>query len=738
MIKKILLIMAMLLYATNASADTFSMDWLTPLSTDWFMNNFVDKYLNPEALGVFSGIMALFLSFLLVLGGILAAYTLIAGTMATAHDGEMLGKKWSSMWLPIRTALGTAMLLPMPTGFCAIHMVIYSFIKAGVGLAGTMIPLAIACITIFFDYSSVSSNLEIRKLAKDTLLGAACVQIYNEETARELAQSSKYFRGNVQYFSVQNFEAKSDGKRVIGYNFGGLKDDWNTGDKSQMCGFLRLDVSNSGEQQNALASGSGYKPLVDVSSIQNAVQQAQAKALNKMVLDAIAYSDTLVKADPANPKPINDKIEEMTAAYKKSMNDAGKLAMAQAIKVDSIADITEKGWAFFGAYYMKIVQSINGTNAAMNSIPASSGQAAERLNYLADRFGPRFEKVKHIVNRSDKLNADTTNIAGEDSSLFTSLLRGANSNGGIFMGDGKVDQLLSITQQVNVGNHVLNGVAAMGIGASSVSLLALIPKLSDVLIAAGTIIGPFFSFLMIVGLINGIMLAYVIPMIPYIIWMGIVLSYMATCIEAYVASPMWVLAHLAPDADDVVGKQGQGYMLTLVVTLKPGLAIFGFLASFVMMCAGAALINATFLIATSFVDSGWLGITYSIAMIAVYMCLNLNNTMNATRVMSTLPDTVLEWIGARATSLGGKVMGGSEEALNSAKSNTTNTVERAGQATASSMSNMARNREKKRDIEPKGGNEGNIGKGNNQEPTNNTTADKGNHGQSITDLNPKE
>ncbi|HCS1565920.1 TPA: hypothetical protein OQM52_004353, partial [Shigella flexneri] len=85
-----------------------------------------------------------------------------------------------------------------------------------------------------------------------------------------------------------------------------------------------------------------------------------------------------------------------------------------------------------------------------------------------------------------------------------------------------------------------------------------------------------------------------------------------------------------------------------------------------------------------------------------------------------------------------KVMGGSEEALSNAKSNTTNTVERAGQATASSMSNMARNREKKRDIEPKGGNEGNIGKGSNQEPTNNTPTDKGNHGQSIKDLNPKE
>lgn len=728
MIKKIMLIMAMLLYATTASAN----DWLTPLPTDWFMNNFVDKYLNPYQIGVFSGIMALFLSFLLMLGGILAAYVLIAGTMVTAHDGEMLGKKWSSMWLPIRTALGTAFLLPLPTGFSAIHAVVYFFIKMGVALATSMIPLAIACLTIFFDYSSLSSNLEVRKLAKDTLLGATCIKIYNEEAARELAQNRKYFSGSIQYFSVQNFESSSDGKRIIGYNFGGLKDDWGSGDKSQMCGFLRLDVTNTGEQQNALASGSGYKPLVDVATIQTAVQEAQAKALNKMVLEAIAYSETLANPEPSDTKSVNEKIEQMADEYKKSMSTAGKLAMIQAVKIDAIADITEKGWAFFGAYYMKIVQAINGTTAAMNSIPASSGQASESLNYQADRFGPRYAKVKSLVNGSDKLNVDATNVAGEDDSLFTSVLRGANSNGGWFMGDGKVDQLLSITQQVNVGNHVLNGVAAMGIGAGTASLLALIPRLSDAMITAGTIIGPFFSFLMVVGFVNGIMLAYVIPMIPYIVWMGIVLSYMATCIEAMIASPMWVLAHLAPDADDVVGKQGQGYMLILVLTLKPALAVFGFVASFVMMCAGAALINATFLIATSFVSSGFLGITYSIAMVAVYMCLNLNNTMNATRVMSTLPDSILEWIGARATSLASKVMGGSEEAINHAKSNVSEFSSQGLQSTTQAVSNMARRHERKQDIERS--NEGNVNKGSNQESTENKTEDKGNRGQSITDL----
>lgn len=51
--------------------------------------------------------------------------------------------------------------------------------------------------------------------------------------------------------------------------------------------------------------------------------------------------------DPTNTKAVNDKIEEMSLEYKKSMNEAGKLAMAQAIKIDSIADITEKGWAFW-------------------------------------------------------------------------------------------------------------------------------------------------------------------------------------------------------------------------------------------------------------------------------------------------------------------------------------------------------------------------------------------------------
>jgi len=732
------------LFTTVANAEGLSPDMMVPRSTDWFLINFIDKYINPDNVSVLSGPMLIFLYFIMFLAGILAAYTLIAGTMATAHDGEMLGKKWSSAWVPIRTVLGTAMIAPVSNGFAVIHFAIYKMIFMGVGVAGWLVPVAVLSLTNLMSHSSVSADMEVRKLAKDTILGTACVQLYNDKLSKYLIQSrnSGYPETDVQFYSVQNFEAKSQGKRVVGYNFGGPKD-FLSGNKTQTCGFVRLEITSEGELQKELAGSAGYKPLVDVASVQAAVQEAQAKALANMTQAAMNYAPVLIKTDSANAEKVNEKVEELTQAYKSEMKRAAIVALIKANNVDAVNEISEKGWAFLGAYYMKIVQAINNTNAAVNSVPSSSGQAqaieSDSLSYSwYGSFMNTYERLQTMLKDADAYNADTTDLSGQDSSLFTKLIKGFTSNGGVFTGDGNVDQLLSITQQINVGNHVLNSVGAAGIFVSSASLLALIPKVSDVIIAAGTIIGPFFSIIMIVGLVNGIMLAYVIPMIPYIIWIGVVVSYMAVCIEAMIAAPMWVMAHLSPDADDIVGKQGQGYMLSVILTMKPPLAVFGFIASFIIMSVGAMLINATFLIATSFVNSGWLGLTYTIAMTAVYMTLNLNNTMNATRVMTTLPDSILEWLGARSTSLSGKVMGGSEQAVQNAKSNTSEVGQKVGHAMNQSLTSGMKAANKIVSPPPKKGNDDNgtneITKGNNDVNSASGSEPKGNNGKPLSDL----
>lgn len=67
----------------------------------------------------------LFNNIALVMGGFVILYAIIVSTMNTAHDGEMLGKKWSSVWIPLRAAGGFSLLLPVKVGgyaFCQVFV----------------------------------------------------------------------------------------------------------------------------------------------------------------------------------------------------------------------------------------------------------------------------------------------------------------------------------------------------------------------------------------------------------------------------------------------------------------------------------------------------------------------------------------------------------------------------------------------------------------------------------------
>ncbi|ASK94656.1 DotA/TraY family protein [Xanthomonas citri] len=72
---------------------------------------------------------------ILALGMLFVIFTTIKGAVDTAHDGEFLGKKMSSVWVPLRTAAGTAFLLPLQSGFSLIQIAVLWIAIHGVGLA---------------------------------------------------------------------------------------------------------------------------------------------------------------------------------------------------------------------------------------------------------------------------------------------------------------------------------------------------------------------------------------------------------------------------------------------------------------------------------------------------------------------------------------------------------------------------------------------------------------------------
>lgn len=74
----------------------------------------------------------------LSVGAMIVVYTTVAGLLSTASEGEFLGKKWSGLWVPVRTVLGIIGLFPSSGGYCAIQVIIMWLILQGVGLADTL------------------------------------------------------------------------------------------------------------------------------------------------------------------------------------------------------------------------------------------------------------------------------------------------------------------------------------------------------------------------------------------------------------------------------------------------------------------------------------------------------------------------------------------------------------------------------------------------------------------------
>lgn len=90
----------------------------------------------PALLGT---IFKVFNTALLAVGALIVTYTTVVGVLATAQEGEFLGKKWGggggALWIPIRTVAGIAALFPTKAGYCAIQVIIMWCIVQGIGAA---------------------------------------------------------------------------------------------------------------------------------------------------------------------------------------------------------------------------------------------------------------------------------------------------------------------------------------------------------------------------------------------------------------------------------------------------------------------------------------------------------------------------------------------------------------------------------------------------------------------------
>jgi conjugal transfer/type IV secretion protein DotA/TraY len=254
---------------------------------------------------------------------------------------------------------------------------------------------------------------------------------------------------------------------------------------------------------------------------------------------------------------------------------------------------------------------------------------------------------------------------------------------------GGLMSLGQVLMNVSLAAFAAAGILASGTGTAATTVWNVLT--GNWAAAAATVaIHPLISFLSIPIfmlltsiLVPGMMISYVLPMVPYVMWMAGVCGWIILVCEAMIAVPLWMLAHMTIGGDGLHGRAIEGWGLLFNVMFRPVLMIIGlFLSYFVFDCM-SWLIRESFGIAVGFIlANGWFvtNLIGIVVLLNIFVMLQVTTAIMSFRMIALLPHHLPRLLGFTAANrvdieafqqqaawgAGQGVAGGTARSLNSA------------------------------------------------------------------------
>lgn len=663
---------------------------------------------NPAAIGnsPIGGVVGAFNAAVLFIGGIIVAYTLIAGTVNTAKDGEMLGRQWSSTWLPIRIAMGSALIMPIFGGFCAIQVIVLWLALQGAGLANYVwgqFADSAATTSNNGGYIPVNMSKPAYGLALNMFRNNVCTAANNKYIANEGRDSCSIMGiGSCTPYAFKDTPGTLTS--VTFHNF-----TYAEGDQFY-CGHIQygLKLAATAAKQRA-SGGEGYGPASreGLASYAASIEAEQLTALQQMQNDLKPWADAFVQElESENPPSFSpqEKIKAAAAAYAQKVEDKAKSEFSSALSASNLtADIKKDGWFFAGGYYMKLVNMQDAINAGLRNEPKIGSPPNPQRTDAERQVKEAFAKldVQILQNAPGSVRSGVGNASEND-----------NGNAGV--GEGKVSEFMdklgeemgtddsmwsvfsdTTSNPIIVAKSIGDKLNVVATSIFSIGVLAAIvlsvSALGNSLGAAGgmTIGAAAVSFAITIWFMS-VLFSVFIPMTPFIIWASVIFAYMIMVLEAIVASPLWAVAHLYPDGDGIVGRAGQGYMLVLGLLIRPSLMIVGMVCGLVIIVPMGVFLNTTFASVFSLSVDGSGPITW-IAKHALYGAMLLTVVKKSFSLIHIIPDQVLTWMGTNITTQFGQYAGEGEQIARGGSKAVEGVAEGSSKALASGAGGMVDN-----------------------------------------------
>lgn len=587
----------------------------------------------------------------LTIGGILVAYTIIVGTANTAHDGEMLGKKFSSVWVPVRTALGSALVLPIVNGsYCLMQLIVAWLVVQGIGLADQAWTTYTSATNLNQTVSVGLQQPNVTTLGYNIFEDLVCMN----KLATPLTEAEQIATAGSSFgITTQNNITNTK------YLFG---------DRNQSSG-ISLDSCGSVTVPNFHMPTLGPSTGSVISGLFNLEQSIdRTKTLvDDQNKDTITLINTLqpIAQNFVNTNQLDSTaIDSAISVYETQIRqDAANLATQMSPYQDISKYASQDGWISEGNYYMKLASLSNMINNSMLDVPSSTGptkalsspiwgsQISTTIRPLISQLNAQNKGVATfgIANQDGGSNSGwlstiaKTVTSGFDFNIIMKKIFTSSFN---FVIDPNQNPIITAS---NMGHWLLGiGSSAFGIG---ITLMATVGNAPGVGLAIATVMLSVVPMM----LMTGILLSYIIPMMPFFIFLGAFIGWLIMVVEAMIAAPLWAIMHLHPSGDDITGKGGNGYYLVLSLLIRPLLMTFGFVAALTIIQVLGQYYNEIFadvFIATQ-TNSNFLILILGMILSGffygggVYILIKRSFAL-----IHEIPDNMLEWFSSSSSRLG--------------------------------------------------------------------------------------
>jgi conjugal transfer/type IV secretion protein DotA/TraY len=627
---------------------------------------------------------------------VLMFYIVSAGLVGTAHEGEALGKRYSTLWTPIRSALAISLLLPLP--WCKVSMMqafILKFVMLSISganyLANDTVEFMVKQGGVV---SAIAAPMPLADGLAEEMLKNMVIQEYFKSRedisygGNGITDTSSTAAGNaltamvLKEYDVKSFIFSPPKINTIDVTLG----EGDMGRIKTSC--LGIDASLCDKEHSlAIEMANSLRPI--------------ARAL---VSQWVNGDNTPMDATQ------EQAFREAVDTYRKGSYDALS-AQLDALSSQNNPKLTElsqsvknNGWTWLGVYYWKIA-AIN--EEAQQKIQTKAS-ISEKINEddFTRHAGPEFASVmdryeafivRIFAGRQKQmaLAATGSNLSGMwalmnsfftdalDSSFSVPGLTGNADNNNTAMTGGanilarviaKGDPIRNLQylghQLINTGSNLLVAPTATHIASKAVktagrlvSWVPVVGKSADKAAQAiGDEVAKISGFLMPVVLallISGVTLAYYLPALPFILWTSAVVGWLILTMELMVAAFIWAAMHAIPEGEGMAGQHGrQGYMLFLGILMRPALHVIGFVMSFVIISVIGNFVGESYLdftTASAQDDAPFGPISQMIGWLATVLLgagIMIVATHKTFSLITWLPDNILRWAGNNSPSLG--------------------------------------------------------------------------------------